>query len=265
MFETFVTTQGSSISILGTLKDSAGNSVLNTYTGTEPLTTSLWPGGNRPVSFTPATTWVSPVAGTFLIAITATQTALLYSGTYQGVARLADGGALPDAYYFELVVAPGPGGIPAAPTATTITRLVVETQLIEQASALLLLCGKSVLADGANRHLTGAIGAALNLLGVQQAIPGVVSDADLAAVPPSQFYILCDLAEYKLLKGLLSNFAQPDRSAGSTKTSLNALSERYRQQMLDLGKEYAAYLGRNRSVLSTGTIRVRPPASGSEF
>jgi hypothetical protein len=99
-------------------------------------------------------------------------------------------------------------------------------------------------------------------LGITPEIPGVVSDADLAKVPNSRFFLLCDLAEYRLLKNLLSNFAQPDRSAGSTKTSLNAMIERYRQQMKDHEAQYASYLGKYRSVLTAGSIRVRP-TSGS--
>jgi hypothetical protein len=118
------------------------------------------------------------------------------------------------------------------------------------------------MADGSNRFLSGAIGAALQYLGVTPEIPGVVSDTDLAKIPNSRFYLLCDLAEYRLLKSLLSNFAQPDRSAGSTKTSLNAMIERYRQQMKDHEAQYASYLGKYRATLTAGSIRVRP-TSGS--
>jgi hypothetical protein len=258
----FIISQGSSLSIAGTLKGTAGNAILDQYTGVEALVTQIWPGGNRPTSFAPATTWLDPAAGTFTVAITGTQTALLYPGVYEGVTRLADAGDNTDACYFTLTVAPGPGGLPAAPTATTITRLVVEAELIDRDAALLLLCGKSTIADGANRFLSGSIGFALQCLGITPEIPGVVSDADLAKVPNSRFFLLCDLAEYRLLKNLLSNFAQPDRSAGSTKTSLNAMIERYRQQMKDHEAQYASYLGKYRSVLTAGSIRVRP-TSGS--
>jgi hypothetical protein len=257
VIESFVCTQGSSVQITGTLKDAAGNAILDQYTGDELLTTAVWPGGSRPASFAPATTWLDPAAGTFLITIAASATATLYPGVYEGVTRVVDGDPA-DACYFTLTVVYGPGGFPAAPTATTITRLVVEVELIDRDAALLLLCGKSTMADGANRFLTGSIGAALQYLGVTPAVPGVVSDADLARVPNSQFYLLCDLCEYRLLKNLLSNFAQPDRSAGSTKTSLNAMIERYRQQMLDHEKQYASYLGKYRATLSAGSIRVGP-------
>jgi hypothetical protein len=264
--ENFLTTQGASVSIAGVLRDSAGDAILNRYDGSEALVTFVWPGGNRAASFTPATTWDVPAAGTFFIAITAAATATLYPGVYEGVTRLATGSDNGDAYYFTLTVAYGPGGFPAAPTATTITRLVVEVELIDRDAALLLLCGKSTIADGQNRFLTGALGFAATALGVIPAIPGVVSDADLAKVPNSRFFLLCDLAEYRLLKNLLSNFAQPDRSAGSTKTSLNAMVERYRQQMKDHEAQYASYLGKYRSVLTAGSIRVRPTSgSGSSW
>jgi hypothetical protein len=260
--ENFLTTQGASVSIAGVLRDSAGDAILNRYDGSEALVTFVWPGGNRAASFTPATTWDVPAAGTFFIAITAAATATLYPGVYEGVTRLATGSDNGDAFYFTLTVAYGPGGFPAAPTATTITRLVVEVALIRQNAALLQLCGKSVLANGDNPHLTDVIGEALNLLGVQQAVPDVVTDDDLARLDAGKLYLLYGLCKYVLTRDLLDNFAQPDRSAGSTKTSLNAMIERYRQQMLGLEKRYAAYLGKYRSVLTAGSIRVRP-TSGS--
>lgn len=265
MNENFITTQGASISFSGTLKDSSGNGVLNKYVGAETLTTSIWPGGPRPASFLAPTAWIIPADGTFLVAISAAQTAALYTGVYEGVTRLTEAGANPDAWYFTLTVAHGPGGIPSAPTSTAITRLVVEVELIDRDAALLLLCGKSVMADGANRFLTGSLGFALQALGVIPALPGVVSDDDLARVPASQFYILCDLAEYRLLKNLLSSFAQPDQTTGNTKIHLNTMKETFRQQMLDLEKQYASYLGQYRSVLSSGSIRVRQPSSGGEL
>jgi hypothetical protein len=257
MNENFITTQGSSVPIVGTLEDAAGKPILNQYTNSDVLVTSIWPGGNRAASFAPATTWIDPAAGTFTVAVPSSATATLYPGVYEGVTRLATADNA-DAFYFTLTVVYGPGGFPAAPTATTITRLVVEAELIDRDSALLLLCGKSTIADGANRFLTGPLGFSCQCLGVTPEIPGVVSDADLAKVPNSQFFLLCELADYRLLKNLLNNFAQPDRSAGSTKTSLNAMIERYRMQMKDLETQYASYLRKYKATLSPGSIRVGP-------
>jgi hypothetical protein len=255
--ENFITTQGGSLSFVGTLEDAAGKPILNQYTNADVLVTQIWPGGNRAASFAPATAWLDPAAGTFTVAVPSSATATLYPGVYEGVTRLAsDDNA--DAYYFTLTVAYGPGGFPAAPTATTITRLVVEIGLIERNAALLQLCSKSVLADGNNRHLTGVIGEALNLLGVQQAVPGVVTDDDLARLDAGKLYLLYGLAKYVLTRDLLDNFAQPDRSAGSTKTSLNAMIERYRMQMKDLETQYASYLRKYKATLSPGSIRVGP-------
>lgn len=259
MFENFITTQGGSLSFIGTLKDGAGNPILNKYNGTEALITFVWPGGNRAASFSPATTWDTPAAGTTVVDITNTETSSHVPGTYQGVTRLDDAGATLDAHYFELTIVPGPGGLPLEPTATTITRLVVETEIIDRDSALLLLCGKSVTADGNNRHLTGPLGFSLQALGVTPAIPGVVADSDLALVPNAMFYVLCDLAEYRLLRNLLTSFAQPDQSTGNSKISLNSMVDRYRLQMNDLEKQYASYLGRHRAVLTTGSLRVVRP------
>jgi hypothetical protein len=266
VIENYICTQGSGVQIVGTLKDAAGNTILDQYDGTEALTTQVWPGGPRPASFAPATTWIDPAASTVLVTITAAQTMLLYPGVYEGLTRLADAGDQIDALDFTLTVVHGPGGLPAVPTATTITRLVVETKLIDRDAALLLLCGKSTMADGQNRFLTDPIETSLQLMGITPEIPGVVSDADLAKLPNSQLSLLCDLAEYRLIKSLLGNFAQPDRSAGSTKTSLNAMKETFRQQMLGLEKRYAAYLDKYRATLTAGSIRVRPTSgSGSAW
>jgi hypothetical protein len=257
MNENFITTQGGSLSFVGTLEDAAGKPILNQYTNADVLVTSIWPGGNRAASFAPATAWLDPAAGTFTVAVPSSATAMLYPGVYEGVTRVASEDNA-DAYYFTLTVAYGPGGFPAAPTATTITRLPVEMELIDRDSALLLLCGKSTIADGQNRFLSGGIGFALSLLGIQPTIPGVVSDADLANLNPGKFYILCDLAEYRLLKNLLNGFAQPDQTSGNTKVNLNRMIERFHKQMLELEKQYAAYLGANKARLSPGSIRVGP-------
>jgi hypothetical protein len=257
MNENFICTQGSSVPISGTLEDAAGKPILNQYTNADVLVTSIWPGGNRSASFAPATTWLDPAAGTFTVAVPSSATATLYPGVYEGVTRLASEDNA-DAYYFTLTVAYGPGGFPAAPTATTITRLPVEMELIDRDSALLLLCGKSTIADGQNRFLTGSIGFSLDRLGVTPEIPGVVSDTDLAKLPNSQYFTLCDLADYRLLRNLLTNFAQPDQSSVNTKVSLNRMIDRFRKQAEDLEKQYAAYLGTNKARLSPGSIRVGP-------
>jgi hypothetical protein len=256
MFDSFTVTQGATLGIDGVLKDSAGVIVTGIYTSANDLTTTLWPGGPTPAAAVGTTTWVDPAVGTFHIEIDSAQTAALYSGVYQGVTRLTDGSATPDAYYFLLTVANGPGGIPTAPTSALITRLVVETELVDRDSALLLLCGKSTTADGNNRHCTGAIGFALQCLGITPAIPGVVSDADLALVPASKYFLLCDLAEYRLIKNLINSFAQPDQTTGNTKIHLNSMTDRFRKQLNDLEKQYGAYLGLDRSILSAGSIRL---------
>jgi hypothetical protein len=257
MNENFVTTQGGSLLISGTLEDATGKPILNQYTNADVLITQIWPGGNRAASFAPATAWLDPAASTFTAAVTSAQTATLYPGVYEGVTRVAsDDNA--DAFYFTLTIAYGPGGFPAAPTATTITRLVVEAKLIDRNSALLQLCSKSTMADGNNRFLEDSIGEALNLLGVRQAIPGVVSDDDLARLDPGKFYVLLDLAKYRLIQNLLANFAQPDQTSGNTKVNLNRMMERFHKQSLELEKQYAAYLSRGKAMLSPGSIRVGP-------
>ncbi len=90
--------QGSALVIAGTVYDALGN-VVTTYTGSEALVTTVWPGGKRPASFNPVTTWSTPSAGTFTIAITAADTIGLASGRYQLLTRVQPSGQDPvDAY-----------------------------------------------------------------------------------------------------------------------------------------------------------------------
>ncbi|MFL6140936.1 MAG: hypothetical protein ACJ72N_03560, partial [Labedaea sp.] len=77
---------------------------------------------------------------------------------------------------------------------------------------------------------------------------------------PKQFFLLCKLASYQLLGNCLNNFAQPDQSSTNGKQNFNAMMRRFKTQMDAMEKQYASYLGRYRSVLSTGSIALGPPA-----
>jgi hypothetical protein len=258
--------QGAEWGIVATLEDAAGV-VINAsypgggYTGNEPLVTSIWPGGNRAVSALAATTWSfpgDPALGLIAISLTGDQTAALIPGDYQLLTILTDVGRSVSAYEAVLAVLPGPGGLPLLPTSDRITRQPVEAELVDRNSALLLLLGKSTMADGQNPSLGGAIAFGLQCLGITPAIPGIVTDADLAKLDPSQYFILCDLAGYLLLRNCLNGFAQPDQSSPNGKQNFNAMMRRFKTQMDAMEKQYASYLGRYRSVLSTGSITLAP-------
>jgi hypothetical protein len=260
--------QGTAWQIVAVLEDAA-SVIINAsypgggYRGTEALATTIWPGGNRAASVMAATTWSfpgDPALGQIAISLTADQTAALIIGEYQLLTILTDVTTPVPAYIATLNVLPGPGGLPPPPTSDRITRIPVEAELVDRNAALLLLLGKSTMADGKNPALTGPLGFSLQLLGVTPAIPGVVTDADLAKLDPSQYFILCDLAGYLLLRNCLNGFAQPDQSSPNGKRNFNAMMRRFKTQMDALEKQYASYLGRYRSVLSAGSIALAPPS-----
>jgi hypothetical protein len=92
--ESYPLSQGASLPLVAQLRDALGNAATG-YTGAETLATTLWPGGMRAASATPATAWASPSAGTVLIAITSADTAALAPGRYQLLTRVAAAGQDP--------------------------------------------------------------------------------------------------------------------------------------------------------------------------
>ena len=116
--ENFSLSQGSALAIAGTLVNATG-AVITTYDGTEALATTVWPGGMRPLAFTPVTTWTTPAEGTIAIAVAAADTAALAPGRYQLLTRVTPSGQDPvDAYGCTIDVLPFAGS-EAAPTAYT--------------------------------------------------------------------------------------------------------------------------------------------------
>jgi hypothetical protein len=100
--------------ISATIRDQGGNPVA--YTGTETLTTTVWPGGARPALFSPATTWgTSPSTGAIQITITAAETTSLAPGRYQLLTRVTAAGADPLDAYGATIQILGASGTQAAP------------------------------------------------------------------------------------------------------------------------------------------------------
>jgi hypothetical protein len=264
MAGSFTVDQGGSLTIHVTLKDSAGVTINSAYpgggyNGSQQLTTKVWPGGTRPVSLLANTVWVTPTAGLIEIQLTDEQTATLDPGRYQLLTRLNDAGAVVDAYECDVIVVAAAGGVPAALTTGAITRLPVEIELVERCSAMLLLVGKSTVTDGSNPALGSAIGFAVERLGIRVATPGLVTDADLAALDPAQFHVLCDLAEYRLIRSGLNSFAQPDQSAGQSKIQLNEMMKRFEAQAARLEKMYGGLLATRKNPVMVGSIRYTHP------
>jgi hypothetical protein len=107
--------QGSA-KILSSVTICDGNGTPIIYSGSETLATRIWPGGSRPTSFAPSTTWLVPASGTITIAISAAETTGLDVGRYQGLVTVTASGVPKDAYVFTLDVLQAPG---TEPTPTT--------------------------------------------------------------------------------------------------------------------------------------------------
>lgn len=267
--DNFQVNQGATLTINVTLKDANGIVVDSSYpgggySGAEGLSTAGWPGGDRDVSFIAATTWVSAAAGTIRITVSAAQSALLVPGTYELETTLIDAGTPVVCYLATLDVLPAPGGLPLPPTSGAITRLALEIELVDRDAALLKLCGKSTMADGANPALGGPIAFGLQCMGVTPAIPGTVTDADLARLDPSRYFDLAGLAEYRLLHSCLNNFAQPDQSTGNSKVALNTMMLRFTVQMNNLYLQYKSFLSIRRNPTLVGSIRYNHPTPNTQ-
>lgn len=105
------------------LADSRGLPVVG-FDGSEVLTTTVWPGGDRSASFVATTTWLSPSAAQILILITAAQSATLAPGRYQLETTATAAGDDPeDVYGCTLDVQSGPGTATAPRTYTTLQDL----------------------------------------------------------------------------------------------------------------------------------------------
>lgn len=236
--ELFIVSQGSPLTINALLKDADGVTI-TTYTGSETLLTTVWSGTTQSAVFTEPAAWVLPSAGTIRVTVTGIETALCVPGDYQLTTRLDDSIETVDAYTCRLRVTPFAGGLTTPASSGSVTRAIVEQELVERAAAMLLVCGKSVNADGANQSLMGPIWYGLSLLGLPPAVPGSVTDADLAQLPLTSYMTFCDLAELRLIENCLGSFAQPDQTQGNTKVQLNTMMVRFQRRAQELESKYA--------------------------
>jgi hypothetical protein len=107
--ENYQVSQGSALAIQSAIVDQAGN-VVTTFTGSEALTTLVWPGGAQATAYTPATTWVTPSAGLIQIVVPAADSSVLAAGRYQVLTRVTAGMADPvDGYGCTLDILQAPG------------------------------------------------------------------------------------------------------------------------------------------------------------
>lgn len=147
---------------------------------------------------------------------------------------------------------------------SVITRLAVETELIDRVGGLLSFVGKSATATGANPNLTGAIAFACQLMDATPTTPGDVTDTDLQAVDPGRFFALCDLAEYRLIKSCLGNFTLTNEAAQDRRQDWATLRAQFAAQMDALGKQYAALLNPRQAPTRVGSGKLHFPVPNTQ-
>ena len=143
-----------------------------------------------------------------------------------------------------------------------VTRLAVETELIDRTGGLLSFVGKTATATGSNANLTGPIAFAATHLDVALATPGSVDDTDLSVMDVTQFYTLCDLAEYRLIRSCLGNFVLPNETAQDRQQAWGSLRQQFQAQADDLEKRYAALLNPRRAPTMVGKSHFHFPTPG---
>jgi hypothetical protein len=122
--ENYSLTQGAALAVTVTLTDALG-ATITTYTGTEALTTAVWPGADRAAAFAAATAWIGAGAGTIQWSITDAQSAGLAPGRYQLLTRLQDPiYGWVDVYTATLDIAASAGSAAAPSTYTTLDDLL---------------------------------------------------------------------------------------------------------------------------------------------
>lgn len=143
-----------------------------------------------------------------------------------------------------------------------VTRLAVETELVDRVGGLLSFTGKTVTATGANPSLTGPIAFAATHLNVALATPGSVDDTDLAVLDVTQFYALCDLAEYRAIRSCLGNFVLPNETAQDRQQAWGSLRQQFQATADDLETRYAGLLNPRRAPTMVGKTNFHFPTPG---
>lgn len=143
-----------------------------------------------------------------------------------------------------------------------ITRLALETELAERVGGLMTFVGKSASATGSNPSFGSAIGYAAQLNGVTAGTPGVIADSDLAGLATSLFYVLADLAEYRLIVSCLGNYVQPDEQAQDRQQAWGALRKQFQDRADELAKMYKAIINPRQAPTLAGQSHVRFPTPG---
>ncbi len=104
---------------------------------------------------------------------------------------------------------------------------------------------------------TGPIGWALANAGMPPANPFALAETDLTkAVTAGKFYLVADLAEYRLLANTLGSYVEPDETALDLSQSWGALRGQFAARVSELSKQLAPLLASGKYKVGRGTYRL---------
>ena len=135
----------------------------------------------------------------------------------------------------------------------TITRVALETILVQRCERMLTFVGKAITFVGSNASLSDPIGYAVRQLGYTVANPVTVADTDLQNIPDADIDQLLDYAELRTLENVMGNMDAVDISNGPEKENFSQVSTTLEKRIKALTEKIAATYGAG-IVAETGNL-----------
>lgn len=136
----------------------------------------------------------------------------------------------------------------------SLTKSQADAELIDRTSGLLAIVGKSVVVDGTNPDTVGALREGLASLGLGVATFGAVADADLAAVPTSDYPQLFDVAELRLLRNIRGSLTLVDQKISLGEQKLGQVRDGLNAAITDLEAKLKCTYGIGAGTVSGGAV-----------
>lgn len=119
-----------------------------------------------------------------------------------------------------------------------LTIAQIETILVSRRSGYMSAADLAVTVVGTNADLVDPIGYAIRQVGGSVNSYGAVTDTDLLSVDSSDYDMLFDFAEYRLLLNLKGRYGKVDIKAGHLAESLSQMADQLKEDIATM----AAYL-----------------------
>lgn len=113
---------------------------------------------------------------------------------------------------------------------------------------------RPVLPTGSTELYNDPLGFALSLVGHPSGTPWAVTSDDLAS-SSSKWFVMLDLAEYRLIRNILGSFVDIDETDNGRSQDYASLADRAADRVMALEKLYGTYFT-NLKPLQSGTIQL---------